>query len=288
MTAIESRVCPSDETLSAFIDGRLQPNARREVLSHVTHCARCRFAVEMTEDMSEPAAVVTPIRNETLHRLAVAAAMAIVIGGAIVLLIVHRRSGPDELHRLAAAMPTTMRTVEPRLTGGFSWAPPPEMRRSRGPAPTAEELIAAGAAGTILQETRGSGNPASLHAAGVAYLFTGDTRKAVETLENIARRRLRDADVWSDLSAALYCDAAAHDESAQFRRALQAADRAIELNPKLTEAYFNRGLILDRIGTDTQERSAWNQYLSRDPASGWAAEARIRLNNIPSRNVPDH
>ncbi len=33
--------CPTDETLAAFLDGRLQPEARAEVVEHIANCPDC-------------------------------------------------------------------------------------------------------------------------------------------------------------------------------------------------------------------------------------------------------
>jgi putative zinc finger protein len=55
--------CPSEETLAAFIDGRLDPDARQQVVEHVATCEDCYAIVSAAWDfqVSEP---VEPGRGE--------------------------------------------------------------------------------------------------------------------------------------------------------------------------------------------------------------------------------
>ena len=276
--------CPPLETLAAFIDGVLPDARRREVVAHVSRCVKCRFVVEgvleSEDDEADVAAAVTaaPIPFPRKRWLGVAAALMILIAGALVWRVARWRN--DHLGQLAAAMPRTLRTIEPRLTGGFAWAPLRDLRRTNGFRKTAEDLVAAGAAGKTLRAIGDDREPDALHASGVAYLFTDQAGRAVTTLEEVTRLWPRDARAWSDLAAARYSDGAATADASQLRRALDAANRAIELEPDLAEAHFNRAVILERIGSEGQARWAWNQYLSLDQTSAWAAEARERRKSL--------
>jgi anti-sigma factor RsiW len=44
--------CPSDETLAAFIDGRLKgADSRAVVVDHIADCAECRDVVVMADEV---------------------------------------------------------------------------------------------------------------------------------------------------------------------------------------------------------------------------------------------
>ena len=288
MSAAENRPHPSSAILAAFIEGSLPQDGRADVIAHVSRCAECRFVLASSEDLDDEAETAdvpsaAASRRRELHRmtwLTVAAVLALFVAGALIL---SHRSPDDPLGRLAAAMATHARTVEPRLSGGFRWAPLRDLRRTATGEKAPDELVAAGAADATLREVSGSRDAAASHAAGVAYLFLGERTRAVETLDQLTRRTPRDAKVWSDLAAALYCDGIARADNASLRRALEAANRAIEIDPALGEGYFNRALILERVGNEEQARWAWNSYVSRDPASAWAGEARNHLRSLSPR-----
>ncbi len=50
MTAPETMSCPSEETLAEFIDGRLDPEARRSVVEHLAVCGECRDIVMAADE----------------------------------------------------------------------------------------------------------------------------------------------------------------------------------------------------------------------------------------------
>jgi tetratricopeptide (TPR) repeat protein len=271
--------CPEAGEMAAFIDGTLPPERVTQVTHHVTNCARCRIEIERAAEVEREIGKPLVVAARPARRwLAVAVGLFLAI---LAIQLYRGRSGPaesDPVERLVMASPSSERTIEPRLSGGFPWAPLRARRRSESTKKTPEELVASGAAGSVLHEIGSDKSPRSLHTAGLAYLVAGDAKTAVAMLEASARGAGGNALVWSDLSAAIYMDADV-DDVASLRRALDAADHAIRLNPGLVEAYFNRALILERIGTPRQIEAAWSEYLARDTASGWSAEARSRLAN---------
>jgi tetratricopeptide (TPR) repeat protein len=269
--------CPEAGEMAAFIDGALPPERVAQVTHHVTNCARCRIEIERAAEVEQEIGKPLVIAARPARRwLAVAAGLIIAV---LAIQLYRGRNEPaqsDPIERLVMATPSSERTIEPRLCGGFPWAPLRPRRRSETTKKTPEELVASGAAGSVLREIGNDKSPQSLHAAGLAYLVAGDTKTAVTLIEASSREAGGNARVWSDLSAAIYM-AAETDDVAALRRALDAADHAIRLNPRLAEAYFNRALILERVGTPRQTAAAWSEYLARDSVTGWSAEARSRL-----------
>lgn len=276
MIASEADSCPSTGTLGAFIDGRLERERLPDVTRHVSACATCQFVVEQACESEKENE--SGVFRSSWHWIAAVAA-----GAALVVIIYpYLRGGgaspaAGAISRLAAAAPANERTIEPRLTGGFRWSRLHRMRGSdkKNEPLTPEQLLARGAAGSVLRQIGNDRSPQALHAAGVAHLLVDDTTGAAALLQDAANAAPGDARVWSDLSAALFLQAG--DDPAALSRALAIAERATRLDTRLPEAYFNRALILERIGERTQAKAAWNEYLRHDDRTGWAAEAHDRL-----------
>jgi hypothetical protein len=284
----EPRDCPAPDVLGCFIDGTLSEERWAWVTWHLARCARCRLVVENVAEFEEEEQPAAEPRQLVPHSVVAKRLVALAAGVAAAViaypLAMHFSASlrPNMITRLAAAMPASERTIEPRLTGGFRWAPLQDLRRSGSQARSPEELIAAGAAGSILRQIGNDQRPDALHAAGVAYLVAGKAGDAVATLGQAVHAAPRDAKAWSDLAAAFYCVAAQRDDPSDMRRALDAVNQAIQLDPRLAEAYFNRAVILQGLGPPGQVASAWQAYLGKDPQSAWAAEARQRLRDLES------
>jgi hypothetical protein len=122
----------------------------------------------------------------------------------------------------------------------------------------------------------------------VANLLLGNTDAAIDTLHEAllaetGRHRVVDAiddstDVrmLNDLSAALSNRTAVHPKMDD--EALRCAEKAWRIG-RSPEAAWNRAIATEALngaGSDAA-RSAWRDYLERDPASPWAKEALKRL-----------
>jgi CHAT domain-containing protein/tetratricopeptide (TPR) repeat protein len=157
-----------------------------------------------------------------------------------------------------------VRRIEPRLSGGFAWAPFRAVAQSvaSGDETTAEEAA-----------TRGELPPEDRHTAGVTMLLAGRTREALVPLI-AAAEALNTPSAWSDLSAAYHETALRYEAPELLADALTAADRALALDPRFPEALFNRALMIERLGLKTDARAAWSTYLAVESTGGWAGEAR--------------
>ncbi|HUP60881.1 MAG TPA: hypothetical protein VNA69_10730 [Thermoanaerobaculia bacterium] len=283
---------PDLETQSAFVEGTLDLGKSAAVIRHLSRCARCRLVVgrvaeieeELEEEKAAPRRWVPQRRRPSRERRRVhlpvqKAAIAIFIALAILAVVwivvdSTRPPGADPIVRMASAAPISIRTIKPRLSGGYGWAPLRNVMAD-APDPSAEELRAASVAGQVLQELQNNTSARALHGKGVAYLIRDNAAAAVPLLRQAARLSPDDARIWNDLAAALYVFAASDLE---LREALAAAKHAVRFDPGLTEAYFNVALILERgIGTKEQIKAAWSEYLRRDPSGGWSDEAKERL-----------
>lgn len=278
MSAEKTRtVCLEPETLAAFAEGKLKRHEIPAVLAHLDQCPDCMGALEAANDAVDMTGRSAGTgRFRTWPLAAVAAMIVIAVGLAIALL----RPVPP-LERLAGLAPAEARTVEPRLSGGFAWAPYRGPLRATGDAPDARRLKLSGVAGELVEKADREGSPQSQHEAGVALVLIEQPLEAVARLRVAAGREAADARSWSDLSAAQYAAALRLDRPSLYPEALAAADRALRLDPDLPEARFNRALVLERLGLSRQAREAWQRYLEIDPSSPWATEARERLERLP-------
>src|SRR5256885_4231816 len=105
---------PSDETLAAYIDGRLDEETRRRVVEHMAECEEC-FDVVMAGRESgtsiERASGAIAGHNRWIA-FAAAAAVVIVASAGILSSVLDK---DKDLKRLTAAMPP-FRTIEGRVT----------------------------------------------------------------------------------------------------------------------------------------------------------------------------
>jgi CHAT domain-containing protein len=188
------------------------------------------------------------------------------------------------------------RPIEPRLTGGFSYAicaapqpPRPAIRaQTCSPPPPAGSLDRQALTHTMrhLQAAAAApgSDPETLHAAGVASLLWPGSQtvaeRAMRDLEAAAARR-NSAAILSDLAAAYLVRAARSQDSRDLVRALEAASTAAARDAAMPEAAFNKALALEQLGVTST--AAWRAYLRLDGTSPWAEEARRHLDALGGR-----
>ncbi len=170
---------------------------------------------------------------------------------------------------LAAALGQT-RYLEGRLSG-FAYAP---LDLSR---PRISKSLR-----TLLRNIEADPGAQDIATLAVAKLIGGRTRQAVEDLERAVAAAPNDAALLSDLSVAYLADARENREPASLVKALESAERAVEVDPDLPEALFNCALIRESLHLYKQAQLAWSQYLKIDSGSGWTTEARNRLAVLPA------
>jgi tetratricopeptide (TPR) repeat protein len=305
--------CLGPELIAGYLDGRLSANERELVELHLATCDDCREVVAeafqvnraldeegATAEGDEPAdatrqQMVAPIREAHATQPASAplvrwpsrtAALwgSILAAAAAVLLVLWldpawlrdlrggSRGTPPELRALVTAVGTG-RYVEPRLAGGFAWAPPPAVLRS-GDGSRSLPLQVRMAIAKIEQSAEAQSTPESLHVLGLAHMIDGQADKAVTTLERAAETRPGDASLRSDLAAAYLVRAARSGTQNDTDRALAAAGRAATIDPSLPEAWFNLALAREAAGRREAAREAWFLAAALDHDVGWRAEAR--------------
>jgi tetratricopeptide (TPR) repeat protein len=267
--------CPDAESLAAYADGKLSSSQSRIVERHLTECDICFEALSGTLGVER-----ARDKRQALRRrlLAVAGSSTGIAAAVWLAVILPGRSmsspmGRPELAELVAAVGTT-RVIEPRMTGGFNYAP------VRAPVRSGESVLDASspdvriAVARIEQKFESSRRPEDIAALGVAYLSVANTDRAVAALEESTDLPTPDPNGLSDLAAAYLVKGTEQKQSQDVAKALSAAERAVNLTPQLVEASFNRALALEQLFLTQQARQAWEAYLKLDGHSGWADEAR--------------
>ena len=284
--------CPDPETIAAYFDGRMHGRERARLTEHLAGCDDCGFVFSE----AAPTRIAATARGErrpwraVIARpfvlwpavgagLAAAAALWLVVGtGALGR---WRSAQPPELQALVAAVGTD-RLFEPRLTGGFAYGPVRGAVRGDAGVPPASPDVRIAAA-EIEKDAGTSRTQQAMRLLGVAHLVVGDVDRAVATLETAANEATADATTFSDLSAAYLVRAAGSRQASDAAAGLAMAERAIQANPRLAEAWFNRACAFEQASRAAEARQAWQDYLKVDSQSGWADEARTHLAALERR-----
>jgi hypothetical protein len=271
---------PTDETLAAFIDDRLDQTARRTVIEHIALCAECRDIVmtgidfQGSEPDMAPQPVVTPFRftPHVTFGAAVglaAAAVVMLVFGPMLMQRKHEREDLDNL--VAAANLLSTRHLLPRLSGGFPHRLYKGPIRGEGGKDEAGPLF-------DMRVDLIEAKPADDRVLAAAQLLDKKYGAAVSTLEQATKAKPRDPDLLNDLSAAYYARGAQKSNASDFAAALDAANRAWALK-QTPEIAWNRALALSQQRDPVSQQPdllaaerAWDDYLEIEQDPDWKAE----------------
>jgi CHAT domain-containing protein/Tfp pilus assembly protein PilF len=139
----------------------------------------------------------------------------------------------------------------------------------------------------LLDAAQDDPGPASHHALGLLYLAEQKFDQAIPEFEEALKSDPRNAQIYSDLGAALLekGKAGRQNEASDkwlqyFASSLERLNKALELDNSLLEALFNRALCYQYMMQPQQAQGAWRSYLERDASSPWAEEARQNLKRL--------
>lgn len=293
VTAMEHTGFPSDETLAAFIDGRLDPETRGKVIAHMTACSECYSVFVSATDVTAVAASPGALLHSSRRAWLTVAISAVAAAVAIVFLVTPVRDfvlphGNRGMAALASAAPD-QRIVAGRISG-FPYQPLAPVVRGAKIAPmqnTANAKLLTAAADVQRSATERR-TIANLHALGVANLLLGNGDTAIDTMheallnetgqQNVtnAIKESNDIPLLNDLSVALSHRAASQRKLADAVEAVRCADRAWRIG-RTQEAAWNRAVAIEALNGRSGAKTAWHDYLAIDPGSAWAAEARKKL-----------
>lgn len=273
---------PDAESLAAYVNRSLSPEARETVERHASECEACREVLADTAAMVEDERGTVPAWAAPFRSWPIAAGVAAGLAAAVLLMVYGGPFGGSgrttELGALIAAYSAEPnRAVEGRLTGGFPYAPPPSVTRGGGGTETSPDVRIAVA--RIEAAAAGDRSARALWALGIGALASGNADQAITALAEAARLETDNADLQSDLSAAYFARGRARGQQDDLERALAAADRALALRADLAEAIFNRALALEALRRP-DAAAAWRAAASRDAGSPWAKEAAARSSSL--------
>ena len=258
------------ELLAAFVDGQLDREQLEAVTTHLASCEECRAVI------GEAVAFQREEKRGTARWPWMGVAAAVVI--AVIAYPGYRgyrkwesakndREIENSLQSLYAAFATGERPTDGRFSKQMTWA---DHSHQRGGPEDQVPLEIQSAALQVIEKTEGNNSPAGIRAHTIADAALNAALK--KPMSNILAplqkipMSARDAGTWNDIAAAAL---AANDYSA----ALDAVQHALQKQPKMPEALFNRAMILYNMN-DSRAPAAWNDYLAVDPSSRWAVEAR--------------
>ncbi|HEV2148208.1 MAG TPA: CHAT domain-containing protein [Longimicrobiaceae bacterium] len=101
-----------------------------------------------------------------------------------------------------------------------------------------------------------------------------------------AWRADRPGAVLADLAAAYLVRAERARTPRDLLAAIEAAEEALEREPRNPAALFNRALALQRFGLVEEAEFGWRSYLAVDSMSGWAGEAKRNLRELLTVDPP--
>ena len=284
--------CPDAEALASYIDGRTTAAERTEIESHLASCEDCYFV--FSETVQEQTSRRDDREKSEMRRwlgrwspqLAAGLAAAAGIVVAVEIFSPSRRTEPGTTVAVALseldAAAGPYRKFEPRLTlthAHFELAP---TLRSAEPSDPASLPQREAAEKALREAARKVETAAKVSGTGVEgqralaamYFALGQAQPAVNVLE--PKEQSNDAGLLNDVAAAYL----ARQADGDVQHALDLLERAVTLDPKLAEAWFNLGLAAGAARQPARAQEAWKRYLVLDPSSEWASEARWRLEKL--------
>ena len=278
--------CPDDNTLAAYIDGRLDPAARQRVVEHLSTCEACYANVsavwDYQADQAESTNVVKgPFRSTPAWTWAAAAAAAIIL--IVVALpairgwVTFQRTGGMSAV-IDAQKSLDKRPMEGRLAE-LEYKPYDSPTRGDLTEPLGDEkkwqlMVVA----EDLKKRRAS-SAQELRALAAAQLFIGERDEAILALERAAAATPNDPVILNDLAVAYLERQRWRSDRVDAGRAMSTLQRAWQL-AQTPEIAFNRALAFEANHQDADAIRAWQAYLAMDSSSEWAADARERLNTL--------
>src|SRR5262245_7504858 len=251
--------------------------------------ARARKSVRRQEQWGRQR--VSPLANLwkglQVFRPILAPALAIValLGGGLTTYLSLWRQSPEErtLARVREVY-RDARVLQARVTGGFTHQQYVTTRGS-GDLAGVDESRRVALLSELNQEVTTYQGAAARHNLGRLYVLRGDLELAERQFLLALNERPRDARLLADLGALYYERSLkeAGEGHELLEKSVEHTSNAIEADPKLLEAWFNRALCYERMNLFLQAEADWKQYLTLDGDSAWAEEAREHLEKLRER-----
>jgi tetratricopeptide (TPR) repeat protein len=283
VTGREHGDCLTDETLTEYLEGTLDPAVKLASEAHLLTCDDCRvrlgfFMRVLDQDVKpDEAAQVQALtakwggkgslkvaRRSAFSRwlVRVTGVAAILLLGFVTVRFVSHRQEPQTAADVVQLLLARQRPFESRMAGQAYL--PIEQTRGVSKPEFSYALLA-----NEMTRLKADG-----HQMGRFYLVQKDFDHAIPYLERAAAEAGDTAAVHNDLGVA-YFESGSADERAEreFRRAL-------DLDPAFAAAVFNLALFYERTNAVERATAEWKRYLELDPDSEWGHEARNKLQEL--------
>jgi tetratricopeptide (TPR) repeat protein len=305
-----AQACPLEADLLNYKEGRLTPPQRARLERHFAACHDCREVLGLLarfpeEAIAQPPLTAAEIQQQTAHVLQYVEAdqhrqteratdkaaiasprriwglgyaqftvaglliAALVIGG---LYVVTRPSATESAQQsLQLAMKDERRSAV-RLSGGFAHSP---YNETRGPDDSSDLhlRVALGQLKDIDSETAPVEQRQTLARVHLAFDIPEHARQALEILESLRARGVQSAELFNDLGVAQF-------QLQNNDAAIASFDQALSVNPKYSEALFNRAFVKYSAARYPEARRDWEQFINSTSDAAWRAEAEQRLSEL--------
>ena len=290
-----------DELVDQYVEGDFPTEDRQRFEQYFFESSerrrKLRFALAIKSHNAATAAAAgkhpkTDLPVELHHRFAprklspiylrVAAGIIVAMGiGLVGWLLMGGRSDAEEGMNALREVYKYRRPVEARITS-FDYAP---LVVTRGPEePNFDDVARDRAERLLLDAVSNHPDDQSHLALGRFYLASKQFDKAIKQFENALTLNPRNALAHNDLGATLLeagkqeapgNDAVKPLES--FAKSLEHIEQALQIDPTLSAALYNKALVLQHMMLREQAKAAWQSYLSHDSQSQWTEEAKRNL-----------
>ena len=198
----------------------------------------------------------------------------ITLAGALAYWYWPRKSPGERATEALVEAYSKRRLIEPRLSGGFlAGVYDPDSDRSANI--DTKKLKEAGAS---LQSDE-SYDAKTRHAHARLLLAGRNSEDAIIALRPLAAGGGASAEVHNDFGACLF-------EQGKMEDAIDQFNRALEKNPAMPEALFNRAICYQKLQLRDAARDALQPLIETEPDRGWAKEIEQRLEAISKRFTP--
>lgn len=299
-----------DDLLDQYVNNELTPSERRhfeqhflttserrEDLRHAQALARYagmhvqeaqqpaeKKALKESEQERRPFSIWTWLTPTPAWKFAVSLILVVGLGFVGWRVFFYRSDREQGLLALKTAY-RLQRPVEARVSG-LDYAPGP----TRGSNETRVDALARERAERfLLYAEKDEPGGESYHALGLFYLTDKKFDQAIEQFKKAIQLNPNDAQMHSDLGAALLEKGKLYKLSGEEGKSVESnaeslehLNRALELNSNLLDALFNRALVREYMGLSQAAAEDWKKYLEKDSQSPWADEARQHLKTIES------
>ncbi len=206
----------------------------------------------------------------TRRRLVILALIIAGLGSVIIIWLTTRDSAVESGTKALVNAYSKRRLIEPRLSGGFhagAYDPTPNDLTN------IDTIKLEDAKHYFYKAVNDSNNNQAWHAHARMMIASKQVNKATALLRPLAVDQGASAEIHNDFGACLF-------EQGKLEEAVDEFSRALEKNPKLQEAFFNRALCYQRLQLRDAARDDLTRLQSIEREDSWMAEAKGRLDEV--------